>query len=165
MTRSIAPTRAVIGQASRRLLASPLSQAERRRSLPFAVAINRAEGDRSPAPLPARGLLRDCVMVKAKRTRSARFLRAGPAPAPSCARSGRGQEDPLQRSSPRPNPMPERVEPCLALPVGNPPAGPDSAFFEVNGMAEHRLTVHTRPKRRCVRAGGEATYTEAALFR
>ncbi|WEX76866.1 non-homologous end-joining DNA ligase [Sinorhizobium numidicum] len=57
------------------------------------------------------------------------------------------------RDAPPPDPMPDRVEPCLALLVDKPPRGPDWAF-EVKWDG-YRLAVHIEPNRiRIITRGG-----------
>lgn len=76
-------------------------------------------------------------MVKAKRTH--RLLRAGPGGAALRSAAVVTKDDPRQPSL-LSNPMPERIEPCLALLVGKPPVGPEW-LFEVKWDG-YRLAVH-----------------------
>ena len=62
------------------------------------------------------------------------------------------RRDPAQPNLPF-DPMPERIEPCLALLKSSPPTGPDGAF-EIKWDG-YRLALHVEPKRvRSITRGG-----------
>ena len=98
-------------------------------------------------------------MTKPPRKSSKPLLREADAPVRSAPRR---QRDPAQPNLPL-DPMPPRIEPCLALLKAKPPRG-DDWVYEIKWDG-YRLSVHVEPKRIRILTRGGHDWTDRFPYR